>query len=255
MLLCYQRPFHYAAGDSDEEISSFGAPPPPLVGTDASRVTSGLGSSVTRGSGSTLGSEAGAHLSSLDLAAALQASNIAGVLPTLQAQQRAAAMGEDGLSSGSEPHYLHHERRGLWGQAAYNIGYSYFGGLAVGGFVGFANGLRRSPNNSPRVLLNSVLNGCGKSGAKAGNAAGVLAMVYTGEQPQRHRLRLGSRRGVYLPLFCGTAALAPTLIPGPPVSSLPPDCAVLERQAEDLEVDKLPGLVNRLIGYDVMGSR
>jgi hypothetical protein len=41
-------------------------------------------------------------------------------------------------------------------------------------------GLRNSPNRTPRVLLNSILNGSGKFGARAGNAAGVLAMLYTG---------------------------------------------------------------------------
>ena len=44
-----------------------------------------------------------------------------------------AAGGAASASSGAEPKYLHYERRGLWGQASYNIGYSYFGGLAVGG--------------------------------------------------------------------------------------------------------------------------
>jgi hypothetical protein len=215
------------AGDSDDlldaiPVTPVAAAPPPLL--DGGRVTGGMSTSVTRGAGASLGPEAGSHLSSLDLAAALQASTIAGVLPTLQAQQRAGGL----EGSKSEPHFLHHERRGLWGQAAYNIGYSYFGGLAVGGawlwqrrrwwcegrqrpsvsvpsscsssrlrctpsllpmrsvalppagFVGFLSGLRKSPNNSPRVLLNSVLNGSGKFGARAGNAAGVLAMVYTG---------------------------------------------------------------------------
>jgi len=166
-------------GEDDTGFSSASPPPapPPLSrGIDLASRVSGS-SAVTRGAGSSLGAEAGSHLSSMDLAAALQASEwgggvgrgvaarssrgvrreypaaswachgssdpsapprshhlrplfiagtIAGVLPTLQAQQRAAA-------GGAEPHYLHHERRGLWGQCAYNIGYSYFGGLAVGG--------------------------------------------------------------------------------------------------------------------------
>jgi hypothetical protein len=104
--------------------------------------------------------------------------------------------------------YLHYERRSLWGQASYNIGYSYFGGLAGGGLVGFIAGLRRSPNNSPRVLLNSVLNGSGRFGARSGNALGMIALLYT----------------------------------------------VTERQLEDVEVDKLPGLVNNLL-YPVTGGR
>ena len=84
-----------------------------------------------------------------------------------------------GGAAAPEPKFLHYERRSLWGQCSYNIGYSYFGGLAVGGLLGTLNGLRTSPNHTPRVLLNSVLNGCGKYGARTGNAAGVLALVYT----------------------------------------------------------------------------
>jgi Tim17/Tim22/Tim23/Pmp24 family len=78
-----------------------------------------------------------------------------------------------------EKKYLHLERRSLWGQMSYNIGYSYFTGLVVGGFYGFVYGVRNSPNNTPRVLLNGALNGSGKFGAKVGNTAGVLALVYT----------------------------------------------------------------------------
>ena len=93
----------------------------------------------------------------------------------------APGMGALGADSGSEPKYLRYERRGLWGQASYNIGYSYFGGLAVGGLIGMVNGLRAAPNSTPRVLLNSVLNGSGKLGARVGNAAGVASLLYTGE--------------------------------------------------------------------------
>ena len=47
----------------------------------------------------------------------------------------AAPFGAAGAGGGSAEtaKYLRYERRGLWGQASYNIGYSYFGGLAVGG--------------------------------------------------------------------------------------------------------------------------
>ena len=77
------------------------------------------------------------------------------------------------------PRFLAHERRGLWGQASYNIGYTYVLGLALGGSYGLVSGLRSAPNATPRVLLNSCLNGTGKFGARAGNAAGVLALLYT----------------------------------------------------------------------------
>jgi len=51
--------------------------------------------------------------------------------------------------------------------------------LTRAGLYGLMFGLRNSPNRHPRVLLNSVLNGSGKFGAKAGNAGGVVALVYT----------------------------------------------------------------------------
>ena len=35
------------------------------------------------------------------------------------------------------------------------------------------------PNMRPRILFNSLLNGSGKFGAKFGNSAGVLALLYT----------------------------------------------------------------------------
>jgi hypothetical protein len=57
----------------------------------------------------------------------------------------------------------------------------------------------------PRILFNSLLNGSGKFGAKFGNSAGVLALLYTS----------------------------------------------LERQLEDVEVDKFPGAVNNALGFDV----
>ena len=106
-----------------------------------------------------------AHLSADDLASAVGAA----YAPSTPAS--AATL--------STKRYLHYERRSLWGQAGYNIGYSYVAGIALGGTVGGLLGLRRSPNSSPRVLLNSLLNGAGKFGAKAGNVAGVAALVYT----------------------------------------------------------------------------
>ncbi len=49
----------------------------------------------------------------------------------------------------------------------------------LGGLAGVAAGVRASPNPRPRILINSVLNWSGKLGAKTGNAAGVLALLYT----------------------------------------------------------------------------
>ena len=58
-------------------------------------------------------------------------------------------------------------------------GYSYFGGLILGGLTGVVSGVRFSPTRNPRIVFNSILNWTGKLGAKTGNAAGVLALLYT----------------------------------------------------------------------------
>jgi hypothetical protein len=104
--------------------------------------------------------------------------------------------------------YLAFERRTLTNQMSYNTGYSYFTGLLLGGAYGLVHGVTSSPNARPRILLNSILNGCGKYGAKMGNSAGIVAMIYT----------------------------------------------IVERSGEEWEVDKLPGSINNLIGYDLLGK-
>lgn len=134
--------------------------------------------SVGRSSGSTVAPYSADHLSSTDLAAAMTAGSLA--MPAVGAA----------MQGGSNKHYLQHERRSFWGQASYNVGYSYTLGLVLGGMYGVLHGLRASPNNMPRVLLNSILNGSGKFGARAGNAAGVLAMVYTGSERQLEDLEV-----------------------------------------------------------------
>jgi len=88
-----------------------------------------------------------------------------------------ASLGGAGAGAGAS--LLVHERRGLWGQASFNAGYSYAYGLAIGGAFGVLHGLRSAPNRQPRILLNAVLNSCGRFGARAGNAMGVFAMVFT----------------------------------------------------------------------------
>lgn len=105
------------------------------------------------------------HLSNADLRRALDPS---------------AALDLAAVRAPTEKQFLSYERRGLWGQCAYNIGYSYFSGILVGGTFGFLRGFHASPNMHPRVVLNSVLNGSGKFGARAGNAMGVLSLIYTG---------------------------------------------------------------------------
>jgi hypothetical protein len=129
----------------------------------------------------------GDHLSSLDVANAI--SSPFALQGAFQARQDAAF-------TTSQTKLLPHERRSLWGQCSYNIGYSYAGGLFLGGLLGFQHGLRTSPNAQPRIILNSVLNGCGKYGAKFGNAAGVLALVFTVVERQLEDVEVDTLPGV-----------------------------------------------------------
>ena len=134
------------------------------------------------------------HLLSSDLVHAASGASAAARMPSAH---DALFGGEDGrfLSSSGGGALLAHDRRSLWGQCSYNIGYSYFGGLAAGGLFGVAHGVRHSPNAQPRILLNSVLNAAGKFGARAGNAAGVLALLYTVTERQLEDLEVDKLPG------------------------------------------------------------
>ena len=131
------------------------------------------------------------HLSDVDLAHALGVGMGGGAsrLPSAGDALRLGSGGDEGEDgpgrrggsggAGARRSMLLQERRSLWGACSHNIGYSYFGGLAAGDVFGVLQGLRTSPNAQPRILLNSVLNASGKFGARGGNAAGVLALLYT----------------------------------------------------------------------------
>lgn len=82
-------------------------------------------------------------------------------------------------SANTQKRYLTAERRSIWGQASYNIGYSYFSGLFVGGVYGVLWGIKNCQIMNFRVLMNSILNGGGKFGSRTGNAAGMLAFIYS----------------------------------------------------------------------------
>ena len=56
---------------------------------------------------------------------------------------------------------------------------SYLGGIGFGGMYGLLHGLRHSPSRRFKVRMNSVLNGAGKYGSRAGNGLGIIAMLYT----------------------------------------------------------------------------
>jgi hypothetical protein len=128
------------------------------------------------------------------------------------------ALGAQRAAAAEKSRYLSFQRRGLWGQASYNIGYSYFGGLLLGGLFGFVHGVRTSPNPRPRIVLNSVLNSCGKYGAKTGNALGVLSLLYTVTERQLEDVELDKlphaiNRALGVDLFGRRHGHADVLIP------------------------------------------
>ncbi len=125
----------YGMGSSSSGSSSYSSGSSLPSTAEAPRASGGMRNSVE------LGAPNLDHLSSNDIAAALNIGN----------------MPLTGLNRSSESEnrkFLSYERRSLWGQASYNVGYSYFGGLFLGGLAGVANGVRISPNMNPRVLLN-----------------------------------------------------------------------------------------------------
>lgn len=105
------------------------------------------------------------------------------------------------------------------------MGYAYFSGLALGGLVGCVSGLRSAPNRHARIVLNSVLNGSGRYGARAGNAAGILAMVYTvAGELHLFLAALSALRAVAL-LRC-FPPVRPSLSSSLPCPALPCPCAL-----------------------------
>jgi hypothetical protein len=54
-----------------------------------------------------------------------------------------------------------------------------FPGLLLGGAYGLVEGLRMSPGTRLRIRVNSVLNSCGRRGARTANALGVVAIMYS----------------------------------------------------------------------------
>ncbi|CAM9269767.1 unnamed protein product [Choristocarpus tenellus] len=52
-------------------------------------------------------------------------------------------------------------------------------GIGNGGVLGFIEGYQGAANRKPRVLVNSIMNACGKRGSRLGNALGVLGMMCT----------------------------------------------------------------------------
>jgi hypothetical protein len=218
----YVDPFAEAApvfSDDDDDGGGAGggagASAPALARRSSS---AGAASSSSSSSSSSSPAAAFGHLSDLELAHALGFGGGASRLPSagdaLRLGGGGGGEGEDGARGGGggggrhgERPMLVQERRGLWGACSYNIGYAYFGGLAAGGAFGVLQGVRSSPNAKPRIVLNSVLNATGKFGARAGNAAGVLALLFTVTERQLEDLELdklpGALNSLAAPLLGG----------------------------------------------------
>lgn len=72
--------------------------------------------------------------------------------------------------------YLEYNKAGrpFMEQINTSCGTAYFTGIIGGGMVGGAQGFARSPSPKFKIRMNSLLNGAGMRGSKAGNALGCL---------------------------------------------------------------------------------
>ncbi|OQS07588.1 Mitochondrial Protein Translocase (MPT) Family [Thraustotheca clavata] len=96
----------------------------------------------------------------------------------------------DGATSAADYLEFDVKGRGFHERATHTIGLSYFGGILGGGAYGAAEGLRNSPSRKFKVRMNSLFNAAGQRGSRAGNALGVLALMYSGCQEAVDTLEL-----------------------------------------------------------------
>ncbi|KAF0700558.1 Aste57867_8894 [Aphanomyces stellatus] len=96
----------------------------------------------------------------------------------------APVFGIAGTPSTSAADYLEYDTRGrgFHERATHTIGMSYFGGILAGGTYGVVEGVRNAPSTKLKVRLNSLFNAAGQRGSRAGNALGVLALMYSSVQ-------------------------------------------------------------------------
>ena len=94
----------------------------------------------------------------------------------------AAPMFGSMTSSGDDIDYLEYDKkgRGMSERMFYNSGVAYTIGTLGGGAYGFVEGWKSSPSRRMKIRINSVLNGMGKRGSRAGNALGTVALLYSG---------------------------------------------------------------------------
>ena len=86
------------------------------------------------------------------------------------------------MGSASDHEYLDYDIKGRnWAETMFSYcGSAYLAGTFGGGAMGVVEGLRSAPSSRMRIVMNSVMNGAGKRGSRAGNALGCLALMYSG---------------------------------------------------------------------------
>ncbi|RHY80264.1 hypothetical protein DYB37_006868 [Aphanomyces astaci] len=96
----------------------------------------------------------------------------------------APVFGIAGTTAPSAADYLEYDARGrgFHERATHIIGMSYFGGILGGGAIGVVEGIRNAPSSKLKVRLNSLFNAAGHRGSRAGNALGILALMYSSIQ-------------------------------------------------------------------------
>jgi len=114
-----------------------------------------------------------------------------------------------GVQTRNDPDYLEYDirGRGYTERLFFNCGASYLGFMLGGGVYGTVQGLRLAPANAPlRVRTNALMNGFGKHGATAGNAAGAVALMYTSFECMAESAELdkicGDQAWVRFPALC-----------------------------------------------------
>jgi hypothetical protein len=122
--------------------------------------------------------------------------------------------------------------RSLWENAMHTTGTLYLTAGSAGMAVGMVTGVRSAKNFRPRILLNSVLNSCGRTGSRLGNSAAAIGMFYTGFTyaldaaefdgiPSRLGLR---RQDVYTPMAAIALSLllfrSPRMVSGAPAQRI-----------------------------------
>lgn len=113
-------------------------------------------------------------------------------------------------SSSSTANYLPYDIRGrsYSERMMYNTGTSYLLGILGGGLYGTLHGYRESPSHKFKIKLNSVLNGGGKYGSRAGNGLGSLAIFYSSFEALADHFEIDRAIAPYEPLVPIAAAAA-----------------------------------------------